>query len=62
MVRAQVGYGGKPRHRRGPMGKVANVLNRMLAVYGGSPLRLHLADGLARGLAVAAMAVLILLK
>lgn len=44
------------------MGKVANVLNRMLAVYGGSPLRLHLADGLARGLAVAAMAVLILLK
>jgi hypothetical protein len=34
----------------------------MLAVYGGSPLRLHLADGLACVIAVAAMALLILLK
>jgi putative transposase len=27
-LRAQVGYGGKPRHRGGPVGAVANVLNR----------------------------------
>lgn len=27
-LRAQVGYGRKPRHRGGPVGVVANVLNR----------------------------------
>lgn len=30
-LRAQVGYGSKPRHRGGPVGLVANVLNRDFA-------------------------------
>ena len=30
-LRAQVGYGNKPRHRGGPVGVVANVLNRDFA-------------------------------
>jgi len=30
-LRAEVGYGSKPRYRGGPVGVVANVLNRDLA-------------------------------